>query len=238
MTSELVVEELTVRFGGVTALSDVKFAAEAGTTLGIIGPNGAGKTTLLNAVCGLVRPSKGRVRFRDTVLTGLRSEQVAALGVARTFQLAEGFSDFTVWDYVCLGLAPAGAVSSRRDREVAVAIALEAVGLSAYGSAPLRSLPYGTRKLVDLCRATVGQPHLLLLDEPTSGLSREERREMLDHLANLKTRIRTLVLVDHDVGFISQVSERLVAIAYGRVLTEGPPRQVLENADVIAAYMG
>jgi ABC-type branched-subunit amino acid transport system ATPase component len=237
VTAELEIDDLAVRFGGLHALDGIAVGVEEGHTLGIIGPNGAGKTTLLNAVCGLVRPSRGEVRFRGQTLTGRKGEQIAALGVARTFQLAEGFGDFTVWDYVRLGMAAAGR-SSGLDAERKCVTSLEVIGLWGERARLLRSLPYGLRKLVDVCRATVSEPHILLLDEPTSGLSATERADMVVHLRTLKKTIRTMLIVDHDVGFISAVSDQLYAIAYGKPLTQGPPEHVLRHPDVIAAYMG
>jgi ABC-type branched-subunit amino acid transport system ATPase component len=235
MTAELEIDDLAVRFGGLHALDGIAVGVEEGHTLGIIGPNGAGKTTLLNAICGLVRPSRGEVRFRGQTLTGRKGEQIAALGVARTFQLAEGFGDFTVWDYVRLGMA---ASASRNNADRKCVESLEVIGLWAERGRLLRSLPYGLRKLVDVCRATVSEPHILLLDEPTSGLSAQERADMVVHLRTLKETIRTMLIVDHDVGFISAVSDQLYAIAYGKPLTQGPPEHVLRHPDVIAAYMG
>jgi ABC-type branched-subunit amino acid transport system ATPase component len=237
VTAELEIDDLAVRFGGLHALDGIAVGVEAGHTLGIIGPNGAGKTTLLNAVCGLVRPSRGEVRFRGQTLTGRKGEQIAALGVARTFQLAEGFGDFTVWDYVRLGMAAAGQ-SRGSAAERTCAESLEVIGLWGERARLLRSLPYGLRKLVDVCRATVSEPRILLLDEPTSGLSAQERADMVVHLRTLKETIRTMLIVDHDVGFISAVSDQLYAIAYGKPLTQGPPEHVLRHPDVIAAYMG
>jgi ABC-type branched-subunit amino acid transport system ATPase component len=237
VSTELEIDDLAVRFGGLHALDGIAVGVEEGHTLGIIGPNGAGKTTLLNAICGLVRPSRGEVRFRGQALTGRKGEQIAALGVARTFQLAEGFADFTVWDYVRLGMAAAGK-SRGADAERTCVTSLEVIGLWAERGRLLRSLPYGLRKLLDVCRATVSEPHLLLLDEPTSGLSAQERADMVVHLRTLKETIRTMLIVDHDVGFISAVSDQLYAIAYGKPLTQGPPEHVLRHPDVIAAYMG
>jgi len=237
VTAELEIDDLAVRFGGLHALDGIAVGVEEGHTMGIIGPNGAGKTTLLNAVCGLVRPSRGAVRFRGQTLTGRKGEQIAALGVARTFQLAEGFGDFTVWDYVRLGMAAAARSRGTEAEEKCVA-SLEVIGLWPERARLLRSLPYGLRKLVDVCRATVSEPHILLLDEPTSGLSATERADMVVHLRTLKETIRTMLIVDHDVGFISAVSDQLYAIAYGKPLTQGPPEHVLRHPDVIAAYMG
>jgi ABC-type branched-subunit amino acid transport system ATPase component len=237
VSTELEIDDLAVRFGGLHALDGIAVGVEEGQTLGIIGPNGAGKTTLLNAICGLVRPSRGEVRFRGQTLTGRKGEQIAALGVARTFQLAEGFGDFTVWDYVRLGMA-ASNKSRGPGAERTCVDSLEVIGLWAERARLLRSLPYGLRKLVDVCRATVSEPNLLLLDEPTSGLSATERADMVVHLRTLKQTIRTMLIVDHDVGFISAVSDQLYAIAYGKPLTQGPPEHVLAHPDVIAAYMG
>ncbi|HET9970289.1 MAG TPA: ATP-binding cassette domain-containing protein [Streptosporangiaceae bacterium] len=238
MSAELEIDDLAVRFGGLHALDGIAVGVEEGRTLGIIGPNGAGKTTLLNAICGLVRPARGEVRFRGQTLSGRKGEQIAALGVARTFQLAEGFGDFTVWDYVRLGMAAAGGARSGRRADHPCVASLQVIGLWPERARLLRSLPYGLRKLVDVCRATVSEPHLLLLDEPTSGLSAHERADMVVHLRTLKETIRTMLIVDHDVGFISAVSDQLYAIAYGKPLTQGPPEHVLAHPDVIAAYMG
>jgi ABC-type branched-subunit amino acid transport system ATPase component len=238
MTAELEIDDLAVRFGGLQALDGIAVTVEAGTTLGIIGPNGAGKTTLLNAICGLVRPSRGEVRFRGQPLTGRKGEQIAAAGVARTFQLAEGFGDFTVWDYVRLGMAAAGPPRTGAAADQRCATALATVDLWPQRARLLRSLPYGLRKLVDVCRATVSEPHMLLLDEPTSGLSAQERADMVVHLRMLKETIRTMLIVDHDVGFISAVSDHLYAIAYGKPLTHGTPEHVLKHPEVVAAYMG
>lgn len=238
MTAELEVRDLAVRFGGLHALDGIDFAVDEGAILGIIGPNGAGKTTLLNAICGLVRPSRGEVRYRGESLAGRKGEQIAAVGVARTFQLAEGFADFTVWDYVRLGMAAAGAPRARPGADDRCAAGMQAVELWPHRSRLLKSLPYGLRKLVDVCRATVSEPRVLLLDEPTSGLSAAERADMVDRLRLLRETTATMLIVDHDVGFISAVSDQLYAIAYGRPLTQGAPERVLTHPDVIAAYMG
>jgi branched-chain amino acid transport system ATP-binding protein len=238
VSAELEVRDLAVRFGGLNALDGIDFDVEPGMILGIIGPNGAGKTTLLNAMCGLVRPARGEVKFRGQPLAGRRGEQIAALGVGRTFQLAEGFAEFSVWDYIRLGAAASGGQRRGRRDDDRCAEALQSSGLWPHRSRLLRSLPYGLRKLVDVCRATVAGPRVLLLDEPTSGLSSEERADMLTHLRALQETIATMLIVDHDVGFISAVSDQLYAIAYGKPLTQGTPEHVLQHPDVVTAYMG
>ena len=241
---ELTVQNVSVQFGGLAALSDISLTVDAGTVLGIIGPNGAGKTTLLNVVSGLQAPVRGEVRFRDRRMTGMRSSRIAQAGLGRSFQMAEGFGAFSVLDYVRLGTAAAskrGHAVSRSDKRQACEAVLDQVGLANRRRHPMGTLPYGTKKVVDLCRAVVSDPDVLLLDEPTSGLSESDRAEMVDHLADLRRRpngLRTLVVVDHDVGFVSKISDRLFALAYGRALAHGLPHEVLSEPAVVAAYLG
>jgi ABC-type branched-subunit amino acid transport system ATPase component len=194
-------------------------------------------------VCGAVAPTAGRVHVRDRPTAGLRPNAVAALGVGRSFQMAEGFSAFTVDDYVSLGFSAADAGASWRRRRGArrerVEGLLADVGLADRIDARLGTLPYGVRKVVDLCRVVVGDPHLMLLDEPTSGLSREERAEMVGHVTRFAdSGRRTIVVVDHDVGFVTEVSDRVLALAAGRVVAHGPPAEVMSAPAVVEAYLG
>jgi len=235
----LQLQGVSVRFGGVTALDDVSVRVTEGEVLGLIGPNGAGKTTLLNVVSGLVHPSAGSVSFRGESLGGMRPDQIARLGIARTFQLADGFSDFTIWDYVRLGLAASGrSALSRKEAEAACSEALEQVGLLGRRAARLGDLPYGGRKLLDIARSVVTRPVVLLLDEPTSGLSGPERDELSRRLDAVRDYCRLLVVVDHDVGFIAGVADSVLALGYGQRLAFGSPADVLKTPDVIAAYLG
>ena len=238
-TPALELSGITVRFGGITALDDVHLAASYGSVLGLIGPNGAGKTTLLNVVSGLVRPTEGSVTFLGQSLRDLRPDQITRRGVARTFQLADGFSSFSIWDYVRLGLAAGARRSlSRAASEEACAAALHQVGLLDRAGARVGDLPYGGRKLLDVARAVVTRPVVLLLDEPTSGLSGTERDELTRRLDDVRGYCKLLVVVDHDVGFISRIADSVLALGYGQQLSFGPPKDVLENPDVIAAYLG
>jgi len=239
------IDDVSVRFGGLTALDSVNATIAAGDSFGIIGPNGAGKTTLLNVVSGLLRPSSGEVRYQGERITGLRANSVAQLGLGRSFQLAEGFANFTVFDYVQLGLAAvsadrrSGMTRARRIDECTMA--LEQVGLQSSAGRLMGTLPYGAKKLVDLCRVVVSGPSVLLLDEPTSGLSSDERAEMVGHLTAFKgdpQNPRTIVVVDHDVEFISSVTQRMLALAHGQVLVDGAPNEVLSNSRVVDAYLG
>lgn len=239
------IKDVSVRFGGLTALDTVNAVIAVGDSFGIIGPNGAGKTTLLNVVSGLLRPSSGDVRYRGQRITGLRASRIAQLGLGRSFQLAEGFANFTVIDYVQLGMAAMAADGRSRMtgiRRIEECLrALEQVGLRPVAGKLMGTLPYGVKKLVDLCRVVVSRPAVLLLDEPTSGLSSDERAEMVGHLAAFKGDAqspRTVVVVDHDVEFISSVTERVLALAHGQVLTDGSPDEVLSDSRVVDAYMG
>jgi ABC-type branched-subunit amino acid transport system ATPase component len=239
----LVVANVGVRFGGLHALRDISFTVRKGETFGIIGPNGAGKTTLLNAISGLVRTRTGSINFAGTDIAGKRSNQIAGLGVGRSFQLAEGFARFTVWDYVRLGRVAVRREASMLpeagvDFDAGSLAALERFGLSDLGNSHMGLLSYGTRKLVDLARVMAGEPEILLLDEPTSGLSRAERQEMTRHVRNLGDEGRTVLVVDHDVGFISEVASSALALAYGEAMCVGPLNEVLAHPKVVNSYLG
>jgi len=240
------VDGVSHHFGGVAAVRDVTLEARPGEILGIIGPNGAGKTTLLNIMSGLVRPAQGAVYLMGERVTGWSPDRIARRGLGRTFQMAEGFGDFTVWDYLQLSRAclpdADGPPRSRRDRQAAhlaqCRFWLERNGLPEFRGHRLRDLSYGTRKIVDVCRAIACQPAVLLLDEPTSGLSVADRQVMLDQMLELKREARTVVIVDHDVGFVARVSDRVVALDQGAKIAEGTPQQVLTDQRVVTSYLG
>jgi branched-chain amino acid transport system ATP-binding protein len=242
-TPLLSVDNLTVRFGGLYAVRDVSFDVMDGETYGIIGPNGAGKTTLLNAISGLVRTSGGSVSFRTKNITSVRTHRIAALGLGRSFQLAEGYAHFTVWDYVRLGRGAANRLGRFRPEstasfEAGSQRALERFDLGHLKNTHMGLLPYGTRKMVDLSRVMAGEPSLLLLDEPTSGLSRAERAEMTHHIKTLSHEGRTVIVVDHDVGFISDVAQNALALAYGETMCSGSLGDVLTHPGVVNSYLG
>jgi branched-chain amino acid transport system ATP-binding protein len=239
----LSVERLSHHFRGVVALEDVSLEVLPGEVLGVIGPNGAGKTTLLNAISGIVRPAAGRVAFRGEDITGWAPNRIARKGIARTFQMAEGFGAFTVWDYLQLSRGCA------RD-----AVGEEPISAQRYGercrewlgwidatdsaALPLRDLSYGVRKLIDLCRVVATEPALMLLDEPTSGLALLDRERMRGRIASLREEGRTLVIVDHDVSFVSDVATRVVAFENGRKIAEGTADDVLRDEQVLVSYLG
>jgi ABC-type branched-subunit amino acid transport system ATPase component len=247
----LEVNSLRCVFGGVVAVDDVSFNVRAGEVFGIIGPNGAGKTTVLNCLSGSVSTSGGFATMGDARLTGMAPHMIMQSGVGRTLQLAEYFRDFSVLEFVMLGRRwhlPSSVWmyglglrrGRRREREEIAAVQriLERFGLADVATRPLRSLGYGVQRLADLARAVAGEPTLLLLDEPTSGSSTEDR-DFLRHLVpSLRTSGISIVLVDHDVSFVSAVADRALAMAAGRCLTIGEPRDVLGHPEVISSYLG
>jgi branched-chain amino acid transport system ATP-binding protein len=251
VTSFFRVDRANLHFGGVVAVDDLSFTLDKGEYLGIIGPNGAGKTTLLNCVSGVLRPSSGSIQLDSISLIGLRPHKIARLGVARTFQAVEHYKELTVSEYILLGrlreLAPSvckraialrSAVRSERAERKAADGYAERYGLGEYRSATLGELPYGLQKLADIIRAIAMQPRLLLLDEPASGSSEDERRALRTTISELRAEGCSVVLVDHDVEFVSTLCDRLMAMAMGRKLCDGPPTDVLADQQVIEQYLG
>jgi ABC-type branched-subunit amino acid transport system ATPase component len=249
----LELQGITVRFGGITALADVDLRAGAGEVLGLIGPNGAGKTTLFDVVSGVTTPNGGRVRLDGTDITRLSAIARSRLGLRRTFQRVQTFGWLTVADNVLSALEWRGgggglladlvALPARRRRErerrERVTEVLDRCGLTAVAQDQASSLPIGLSRMVEVARAVVDPPKVLLLDEPTSGLDETEA----DRLGELIQAIGSdescaVVLVEHDVGFVMRQCHRIVVLDLGRVLAAGSPEEIQANAAVRAAYLG
>jgi branched-chain amino acid transport system ATP-binding protein len=248
----LAVRDLTMRFGGILALDGVSFAMEEGGIVGLIGPNGAGKTTLFNCLSRLYTPSHGEILFEGRPLLDLPPHRIATLGIGRTFQNLALFQTMTVVENVMVGVhgrtrgdfvssalrLPSVQREEREMRRTAWEL-LVGLGLDAVAGHPAAGLPYGTLKRVELARALASRPRLLLLDEPASGLNHEEVAKLGALIRSIRTeRGVTVLLVEHHMGLVMQVSDRVVVLDFGRKIAEGEPGQVQANPDVVRAYLG
>jgi len=246
-------EHITVRFGGITALDDVSLALRAGEVCGLIGPNGAGKTTLFDVISGVRAADAGQVVLDGTDITGWGAVRRARAGLRRTFQRVQTYGWLSTADNVLAGLEWEGgggglladlvASPTRRRRERArrerVDRVLEFCGVDGVRDEPAGSLPIGTARMVEVARAIVERPRVLLLDEPTSGLEEAEVNRLGDRIRAIRgDESCAVLLVEHDVGFVMGLCDRVVVLDLGRVLATGRPDEIQSNADVRAAYLG
>lgn len=250
--SLLTLDSVAVSFGGVAAVRGVTMRIEAGEIRGLIGPNGAGKTSLINAITGIVRPERGTIAFAGRPITALPPDVISARGIGRTFQHVELFRDETVLDNVLTGLyshhvygvaaAMAGFGRARRveaDARREAAALLQAFELAPLADAPVRDLPFGIQKRVDLARALAVRPQLLLLDEPISGMSETEADAAVATIRTLaRERAITLFVVEHNMRVMMRLAARITVMHQGGVIAEGSPNEIRGDPQVIDAYLG
>ena len=246
------VSDLSLRFGGVQAVSNVSFSVEQGEVFAIIGPNGAGKTSILNVITRVFDPTQGRVLFEGQDITALPRHKVVHSGIGRTFQNIELLEGGTVLDNLLLGRHrfPHGSFAAQwlwtpavRAAEAAsrdqVEDVIQLLDLMPYRNSPVAGLPYGVRKVVELARALATQPRLLLLDEPASGLNPEETRELAFWIDDIQKDLGiTVIMVEHDMSLVSEAADRVLCMNMGQVLALGTPAEVQGDPAVIAAYLG
>jgi branched-chain amino acid transport system ATP-binding protein len=249
---QLVIEGVSKRFGGVTAVDTVSIDVPKGRILSIIGPNGAGKTSLLNMVSGFYKPDTGRISLEGRNITAYRPSEIAALGIARTFQNIALFSGLTVLDNLMLGRhvrMRAGVLSSvlywglaQREEirhRAACEEIIEFLKLQDLRKLPTAAIAYGLRKRVELGRALALEPKILLLDEPMGGMNQDEKEDMARYILDVnQERNITVVLIEHDMGVVMDISDRVVVLDRGRKIAAGPPSEVQNDQLVIQAYLG
>ena len=245
-------ENLSLHFGGLKAVDAVSFAVEKGEILSIIGPNGAGKSSIFNLISSLYNPTSGRLYFEDQDITTEPPFGIAKLGIARTFQNIELFENATVLSNLLVGrhrhcrtsllqdiLFTPGVRRDEKAHRRRVEQVIEFLDLAPHRDKLISGLPYGVRKVIELARALCTEPKLILLDEPSSGLNVEETDDMSFWIRDMKSELGiTVLMVEHDMTLVNRVSDRVIALNYGRVLAMGTPPEVQAHPDVVAAYLG
>ncbi|MFH0822815.1 MAG: ABC transporter ATP-binding protein [Pseudomonadota bacterium] len=251
----LSLQDVTISFGGLSALMRVSMDVTEGRIFSIIGPNGAGKTTIFNCISGLYRPTHGRILFKDRDIVGCKPHEIATMGIARTFQNIELFSRLTTMDNLLLGrhihmktgVFSAAGMFRRRSRAAKEECAhrarveriIEFLEIEAARDVPVAALPYGTRKLVELGRALAMEPVVMLLDEPTAGMNQEEKRDMMFWIRDIRDDFNvTIIMVEHDMNLVMGVSDEVMALNFGVKLCQGPPEHVQTHPEVLEAYLG
>lgn len=247
----LEVRDLTKHFGGIRAIEEVRFRVMEGSITSIIGPNGAGKTTLFNCLTGITQPTKGRVSFLDTEITGFRPSSIVKLGIARTFQNIRLFKEMSVLENIMVSQhcrTGAGLFASilrgnafKKEEKIIEEKALEyleLVGLEDFAETLSWNLPYGSQKRLEIARAIATEPRLMLLDEPTAGMNPQETSEMMELIKKLQELGKTIILIEHDMKVVMGISENIVVLDHGVRIAEGTPGEIRKNPLVIEAYLG
>lgn len=251
MSPLLKTEKLTKYFGGVKALNGVDIEVRRGIIQSVIGPNGAGKTTFFNVVSGIFRPSAGEIVFDGELITGMQSHRIASRGLTRTFQNLQLFSEMTVLENVMVGMhlrSSSGFFSSavklpsaiREERVIRERSMdwLRFVGLDEQWERIASGLPFGSQRLLEMARALASEPRLLMLDEPAAGLNNRETQDLAELIVRIKNEKITVLLVEHDMDLVMEVSERVMVMDQGKVIAQGDPEAIRKDEKVLKAYLG
>ncbi|KOR25757.1 ABC transporter ATP-binding protein [Clostridium sp. L74] len=236
----LEVKDLNINFGGITAIDNLNFSVNEGEILGVIGPNGAGKTTLYNAITGIYRPSKGDIFLNNKKITGTKPYKISRLGIARTFQNIRLFNSLTVLENILVGrvseLKKLVKLNSYMEEIFDI---LKVVGLEKVINNIASDLPYGQQRKVEIARALAISPKVLLLDEPAAGMNNYEKRDLKNLINILRENFNiTVLIIEHDMGVIMELCDRILVLDYGKRIAEGSPEEISNDDNVIKAYMG
>ncbi|ENK1244602.1 ABC transporter ATP-binding protein [Clostridium botulinum] len=236
----LEVKDLNINFGGITAIDNLNFSVNEGEILGVIGPNGAGKTTLYNAITGIYRPSKGDIFLNNKKITGTKPYKISRLGIARTFQNIRLFNSLTVLENILVGrVSELKKLVKLNPYMEEIFDILKVVGLEKVINNIASDLPYGQQRKVEIARALAISPKVLLLDEPAAGMNNYEKRDLKNLINILRENFNiTVLIIEHDMGVIMELCDRILVLDYGKRIAEGSPEEISNDDNVIKAYMG